>query len=69
MTTRNQELRHYAGRDADANVKGMDPSDARNLLLHQARAETNEKNVALAEAIVEVSSLICIASRGFHTDA
>ena len=68
VTTRNRELRHYATKDADANVKGMDPNDAINLLLHQARAESNEENTALAEAVVQVSYLIFVASRDFHTD-
>ena len=62
ITTRNRELRHHAVKDADANVKGMDPNDAINLLLHQARAERNEENIAIAEAIVKVSSLNFIAS-------
>ena len=62
VTTRNRELRHYAAKDADVNVKGMDPKDAINLLLHQARAERNEENIAIAEAIVKVSSLNFIAS-------
>ena len=68
ITTRNRELRHHAVKDADANVKGMDPSDAINLLLHQARAESNEENTALAEAIVQVSYRIVVAGRDFHTD-
>jgi len=68
VTTRNRELRQYATKDADANVKGMDPNDAINLLLHQARAERNEENIALAEAVVQVNLQIFIASRGFCTD-
>jgi len=68
VTTRNRELRHYTGRDADANVKGMDPNDAINLLLHQARVERSEENTAIAEVIVQVSSVVFIASRGFHTN-
>ena len=68
VTTRNRELRHHTAKDADANVKGMDPSDAINLLLHQARAESNEENIALAEAIVQVSYRIVVAGRDFHTD-
>ena len=62
VTTRNRELRHHTAKDADENVKGMDPNDAINLLLHQARAERNEDNIALTEAIVKVSSLNFFAS-------
>jgi len=54
ITTRNRELRHYAAKDADANVKGMDLEDAKRLLLVQARAENNVGNETLAEAIVQV---------------
>jgi len=54
VTTRNRELRHYTGRDADANVIGMDHEDATTLLLHQARAEGSDENKALAEEIVQV---------------
>ena len=56
ITTRNRELRHYTGKDADADVKGMDLEDAKNLLLVQARAESNVENNALAETIVKVIS-------------
>ena len=54
ITTRNRELRHYTAKDADADVKGMCLEDAINLLLHQARAERSDENIALAEAIVQV---------------
>jgi len=54
ITTRNRELRHYTAKDADADVKGMDPEDAKRLLLVQARAESNIENGALAETIVQV---------------
>jgi len=60
VTTRNRELRHHAVKDADANVKGMDPNDAINLLLHQARAERSVENTALAEAIVQVSFVVLL---------
>jgi len=56
ITTRNRELRHYSAKDADAGVKGMDLDDAKNLLLVQARAQSNVENDALAEAIVQVIS-------------
>jgi len=55
VTTRNRELRHYTAKDADADVKGMDLEDAKNLLLVQARAESNVGNNALAETIVLVN--------------
>ena len=54
ITTRNRELRHYAAKDADADVKAMDLEDAKNLLLVQARVESSIGNNALAEAIVQV---------------
>ena len=56
ITTRNRELRHYTEKDADADVKGMDLEDAKNLLLVQARAERNVEHDALAETIVQVIS-------------
>ena len=55
ITTRNRELRHYTAKDADADVKGMDLEDAKNLLLVQSRAENNGGNQALAETIVQVN--------------
>ena len=55
ITTRNRELRHYTAKDADADVKGMDLEDAKNLLLVQSRAENNGGNQVLAETIVEVN--------------
>jgi len=56
VTTRNPELRHYTGRDADANVTGMGHEDATTLLLRQAQAEGSDENKALAEEIVQVLS-------------
>jgi len=58
ITTRNRELRHYTGKDADAEVRGMDLKDAKKLLLVQARAEINVENNALAEIIVVVISFL-----------
>jgi len=55
ITTRNRELRHYTAKDADADVKGMDLEDAKNLLLVQSRTENNGENQALAETIVQVN--------------
>ncbi|KAF9470475.1 FabD/lysophospholipase-like protein, partial [Pholiota conissans] len=53
ITTRNVELCTYAGKDGDARVMDMDHEDAMNLLLFQARAEQNNENKALADAIVK----------------
>jgi len=58
ITTRNRELRHYTVKDADADVRGMDLKDATSLLLVQARAESDLKNNALAEAIVQVILIV-----------
>jgi len=55
ITTRNRELRHYTAKDADAEVKGMDLEDAKNLLLVQSRAENNRGNQVLAETIAQVN--------------
>jgi len=54
VTTRNRELRHYTAEDADADVKDMDPEEAKALLLVQARAKRSDENIALAETIVKV---------------
>ncbi|KAF9474142.1 FabD/lysophospholipase-like protein [Pholiota conissans] len=53
ITTRNVELRTYAGKGGDAKVGDMDHEDAKNLLLYQARAEPNDENKVLADAIVK----------------
>ena len=63
VTTRNQELRNYSAKDANAKITGMDPEDATNLLLHLARVEESDENKALAEAIVQVLSFIYISFR------
>jgi len=60
ITTRNRELRHYAAKDADADVKGMNIEDAKTLLLAKARAERSDENIALAGAIVQVNSFMFI---------
>jgi len=59
VTTRNQELRHYATRtcrSSDENVMGMDSEDATTLLLHLSQAEETEENKVLAAQIVQVFS-------------
>ena len=68
VTTRNRELRHYTAKDADADVKGMDLKDAKNLLLIQARAEVSDENITLAETIVQVNFTICHFCRGINVD-
>ena len=67
ITTRNQELRHYTAKDADADVKRMDLGDAINLLLHHARAERSEENITLAEAIVQVTASTFVLNSDFRT--
>ena len=54
VTTRNQELRHYAARCSDENVTGLDPEDATTLLLHLSQAEVTDENKVLAAQIVQV---------------
>ena len=61
ITTRNRELHHYTAEDADAEVKGMDLEDAKNLLLIQARADSNIGNNILAETIVLVISFFTLS--------
>ncbi|KAF9479446.1 FabD/lysophospholipase-like protein [Pholiota conissans] len=53
ITTRNVELRIYANKDGDAKVMNMGHEDAMKLLLFQARADQNDENKALADAIVK----------------
>jgi len=67
VTTRNRELRHYTAKDADADVKGMDLEDAKNLLLVQARVESNVGNNALAEIIVLVNLFLIFFYRDIQT--
>ncbi len=61
VTTRNRELCHLSAKDSDEKVAGMDQEDAKNLLLHQARAEESNENKALAEAIVQVLPFIFVS--------
>jgi len=68
ITTRNRELRHYTAEDADAEVKGMDLEDAKNLLLIQARADSNIGNNILAETIVLVIFFFIPYRRDFQAD-
>jgi len=63
ITTRNRELRNYTAEDADADVKGMDLEDAKNLLLVQARAKRSDEDIALAETIVKVVTFTVLFNR------
>ena len=60
VTTRNRELRHYATKDSDQNVTGMDHEDATNLLLHLSQAEETDENKGVAAQIVQVFSIIFV---------
>jgi len=68
ITTRNRELRHYTVEDADADVKDMDPEDAKALLLVQARAKRSDENIALAETIVKVVIFAVFFNSIFRTN-
>jgi len=59
ITTRNPHLSIHAGEGGDARVTGMDPEDAKYLLLSKSRLEKNDENEKLAELIVKVLFMIC----------
>ena len=59
VTTRNPHLCIHAGQDGDAKVIGMDPEDAKHLLLSMSRSEKKDENEKLAELIVKVLFMIC----------
>ena len=54
VTTRNPHLSIHADEDGDAKVTGMDPKDAKYLLLSMSRSEKTNENEKLAELIVKV---------------
>ena len=54
VTTRNPHLSIHADEDGDAKVTGMDPEDAKYLLLSMSRSEKTDENKKLAELIVKV---------------
>jgi hypothetical protein len=54
VTTRNPGLRLVTTKDSYEEVKGMDPEDAKNLLLLRSQVEETEKNKVLAAQIVKV---------------
>jgi hypothetical protein len=58
VTTRNPHLSIHAGEDGDAKVTGMDPEDAKYLLLSMSRSEKKDENEKLAELIVKVLFMI-----------
>jgi len=58
VTTRNQELRHYAAQDE--NITSMDHEDATSLLLRLSRAEERHENKELAAQIVQIFSIVFV---------
>jgi hypothetical protein len=54
ITTRNPQLSIHAGEDADAMVAGMDPEDAKSLLMQLSRAQKRDENLKLAALVVKV---------------
>ena len=58
VTTRNPHLSIHSGEDGDTRVAGMDPEDAKYLLLSMSRSEKKEENEKLAEFIVKVPFMI-----------
>ena len=54
VTTRNPHLSIYAGENGDAKVTGMNPEDAKYLLLSMSQSEKIDENEKLAELIVKV---------------
>jgi len=59
VTTRNPHLTIHAGEDGNAKIAGMDPEDAKYLLLSLSQSEKNNENEKLAELIVKVLFMIC----------
>jgi hypothetical protein len=54
VATCNPHLSIYAGADGSAKITGMDPEDAKYLLLSMSQSEKNAENEKLAELIVKV---------------
>jgi hypothetical protein len=54
VTTRNPHLTIHAGEDGNAKITGMDPEDAKYLLLSVSQSEKNNENKKLAGLIVKV---------------
>jgi hypothetical protein len=60
VTTRNPHLSIHTSADGNAKVTGMDPEDAKYLLLSMSHSEKNDENEKLAELIVKVLFMICL---------
>jgi ribosomal protein S1 len=58
VTTRNPHLRIHADDDVNAKVTGMDPEDAKYLLLSMSQSEKTDESEKLAELIVKVLFMI-----------
>jgi hypothetical protein len=69
ITTRNAGLCLVATKDSHEEVKGMDPEDAKNVLLLRSQVEKTEKNQVLAAEIVKVSPLVCGLKKYISTNA
>ena len=54
VTTHNPHLSIYVGENGDAKVTGMDPEDAKYLLLSMSQSEKKDENEKLSELIVKV---------------
>ena len=59
VTTRNPHLTIHADEDGNAKITGMDPEDAKYLLLSMSQSKRNDENEKLAELIVKVVFMIC----------
>ena len=59
VTTRNPHLTIHADEDGNAKITGMDPEDAKYLLLSMSQSKKNDENEKLAELIVKVVFMIC----------
>ena len=68
VTTRNPHLSIHAGEDGDAKVTGMDPEDAKYLLLSMSRSEKNDENEKLAKLIVKVLVMIFLFNNYFQAN-
>ena len=68
VTTRNPHLSIYAGKDGDTKVTGMDPEDAKHLLLSMSQSERKDENEKLAELIVKVLFMISFFDKYFQTN-
>ncbi|KAF9476076.1 hypothetical protein BDN70DRAFT_812909, partial [Pholiota conissans] len=66
ITTRNNELRTYAGKDGDAKVADMDHEDAINLLLYQAQEEQNAENKVMIQELHYFALAISQAGAYIH---